>query len=343
MESKKVFPPPQFLHKGERKGFDVNCPNQRIPGAQKKQATSHDLQKINFVLKDGTYPNLSNKASAVLALCVALVRLEYCGISAFVAEIVKSIDRCGYHMSDRTFYRACAELESQGFFNRLKYRVGPDKFATILVFDLKRFEFFKRKNEVPKKPTSSHISPCLPNWQEEVVTSTTSRVNSSNSSSKVNNKPRARASRFKNWIHPVLYSIMIVLQRAKDRDRSFLISRARFEIDCERQNLEIPGHSGVEWNRPSWQDMPHRQREQIINAEILPALRDKSNLVAQNEVSEFISAVFSPPKEIREVVHREVVQEPVKRPVIPSELNLSPHELEILRAAANRAASRNIA
>ena len=290
-------------------------------------------------MKDGTYPNLSNKASAVLALCVALVRLEYCGISAFVAEIVKAVDRCGYHMSERTFYRACAELEALGFFVRLKYRVGADKFSTIIVFEQKRFEFFKLKNNVPKIPTSSHISPCLPNWREEDLTNITSRVNSSNSSAKVNNKPRARASRFRNWIHPVLYSIMVVLKREKDRDRSFLISRARFEIDCERQNIEIPGHSGVEWNRPSWQEMPHRQREQIIDSEILPALRDKSGLIAQNDVSEFISSVFSPPKEIREVFVP--VPVPVEKPKsIPSPTTLTADEMVILREAAIRATSR---
>lgn len=306
----------------------------------KKQAKEQDLERIIFVVKDRTYPNLSNKGGAVLSFMIALFRLNYSGITACNHSILQTIEKTGYHMSERTLYRALAELESLGFFKRSKFRVSHDHFKTKIEFLDDRFLFFKKSNSpspVTQTHTQNYTSPYLPNWQESPRTKINIHVNSSNYSAKELNKPRARASSFKNWVHPVLFSLMCVLKREKDRDRAYLISRARFEIEAEGRGLEIAGSSGVDWSRPHWQEMPYNQRESIIRQEILPALRSKASVeAANNGVSELIAAMFTEP--IREV-HRPIDlqaerREPQREPII----DLPLEDLRILQEARYRAA-----
>lgn len=311
--------------------------------SDKKQAKEQDLERIIFVIKDRTYPNLSNKGGAVLSLMVALFKLNYSGITSCNHSILQTIDKTGYHMSERTLYRALSELESLGFFKRSKFRVSHDHFKTKIEFIPDRFLFFKKSistSPVIQTPTKNDISSYLPNCQESPRTKINIHVNSSNSSAKELKEPRARASRFKNWVHPVLFSLMCVLKREKDRDRAYLISRARFEIEAEGRGLEIAGSSGVDWSRPHWQEMPYNQRESIIRQEILPALRSRSSVESSNNgVSELISAMFSKPirGEFLPPVDLQVERtEPRKEPII----DLPPEDLRILQEARLRAALR---
>lgn len=325
---------------GRERGFDVCRLSQCKKFQDKKQAKEHDLERIIFVVKDRTYPNLSNKAGAVLSFMIALFRLNYSGITACNHSILQTIEKTGYHMSERTLYRALSELESLGFFKRSKFRVSHDHFKTKIEFIDDRFSFFKKSttpSPVAQTHTQSHISSYMPNWQESPRTKINIHVNSSNSSSKELNKPRARASNFKNWIHPVLFSLMCVLKREKDRDRSYLISRARFEIEAEGRGLNIAGSSGVDWSRPHWQEMPHNQRESIIRQEILPALRSTSSVeAATNGVAELISAMFAEP--IREVYRPVDLQAEKKDPPKVPIIDLPPEDLRILQDARSRAA-----
>ncbi|MDD5061437.1 MAG: hypothetical protein PHN44_04040 [Candidatus Marinimicrobia bacterium] len=241
-------------------------------------------------------------------------------------------------MSERTFYRGLSELEKIGFFSRKKYRVKHDKFMTIIEFNMERFRFWKR--EISSTPTLSHIayiSPYLPNCQESPRTSSNIRVNSCDITAKEQNKPRARASSFKNWVHPVLFSLMCVLKAQKDRDRALIISRARWEIDAGRAGIEIPGHSGVEWDRPSWQEMPFAHREQVIRNEILPVLRQKPENQS-NSVSELISAMIGQEEAVQyrePEIRYQVVQAARELPKI--QIDLPKDDLDILVAARNRA------
>lgn len=321
----------------------MSCQKQYRNSEQKKQAKEQDLERIQFVVRDQSFPNISNKASAILSCFVSLYRLNYTGISAYIDSINRSICRCGYHMSERTFYRGLSELEGLGFFTRRKYRVKHDKFQTVIEFNPERFRFWKREISSTHTQTHiAHISSSLPNCQESPRTKSTLRVNSCEISAKELNQPRARASRFKNWVHPVLFSLMCVLKREKDRDRAFLLSRARYEIDAERNGIEIPGHSGVDWDRPHWQEMPFGHREQIINREILPALRSRESIQAQNQnsVSELISAMIREEEAPDPFVPQyQISKSPVQ--VLPKiEISLSDSDLQILSAARDRVAAK---
>ena len=315
----------------------MSCQKQYTNLDKKNQAKEQDLERIKFVTRDQSFPNISNKASAILSCFISLYRLNYTGVSSYIEVINRSIDRCGYHMSERTFYRGLSELEGLGFFSRKKYRVKHDKFMTIIEFNLERFRFWKRSSSMHTQTHIAHISSSLPNCQESLRTSSNIRVNSCDITAKEQNKPRARASRFKNWVHPVLYSLMCVLKAQKALDRALIISRARWEIDAGRAGIDIPGHSGIDWDRPSWQEMPRTHREQVIRNEILPVLRKKPENQS-NSVSELISAIigqegavqYREPEIRYQIVH-------AARELPNVQIDLPKADLDILVAARNRA------
>jgi len=322
----------------------MDCPSQCKKYPEKKQAKLQDLDRIIFTIRDNSFPDISNKASATLALFISLARLDYTGISAPVGAIQRTIQRNGYHLSDRTLYRALSELESLGFFTRSKYRVGHDKFETSIAFNSKRFEFWTRKTPVLKQPTQAHISSSLPNCQESPRTKNNLRVNSSNSTDKYISKPRVRASGKKNWRHPVLYSLLCVLLKTKNRDRALILSRARLEIEAERSSVTLAGRSGVEWNRPSWQDMPYYQREKIVIDEILPLLSDKGTMEPRENIIEELTEALSMPDFNLDSDRRESsvqVQLPLETRPAPPPNCLDSDELRILRAAAERHRQRS--
>ncbi len=319
----------------------MSCQKEYKKDSQKKQAKERDLERIQFVVRDQSFPNISNKASAILSCFISLYRLEYTGITSYIESINRSINRCGYRMSERTFYRGLRELEDLGFFSRRKFRVKHDKFQTVIEFNLERFQFWKRISSTHTQTHIAHISSSLPNCQESPRTSSNIRVNSCDITAKEQNKPRARASRFKNWVHPVLFSLMCVLKAQKDRDRALIISRARWEIDAGRAGIEIPGHSGIDWDRSSWQEMPHTHREQVIRNEILPVLR-KNPENQSNSVSELISAMIGQDEAVQyrepEIRYQMVVQKARELPKV--QIDLPKDDLEILVAARNRAMQR---
>lgn len=316
------------------------CLNQSNIYTKKYQAKETDLEKISFSIGDGHFPGLSNRSSAVLRLMVSLSRMGHTGITACADSIIRAISRGGYRMSERTFYRALNELQTNGFFARSKYRVGADKFGTNIIFVESRFEFWKRKKEVIHEPTVDHFHPCLPNWQEDTGTKIDHRV-TPNSSVKVQIKPRTRAGKFKNWIHPVLYSLMVILQRQKVKDRALLISRAKFEIEAERKGIEVCGHSGAEWDRPHWQEMPHTHREKIIRDEILPLLRNTDTLQSNN-IAEVVMSLVAENQAVTN--YQEYCPPPAPMPIPPAPRAASPmvltpeemKELESLKASIGR-------
>lgn len=318
----------------------MDCPSQCRKYQEKKQAKVSDLDRIYFTIRDQRFPEISNKGSAALALMISLARIDKSGISAPIGAIAKTINRNGYHMSERTLYRALSELQKHGFFIRSKYRVGHDKFETKIVFIEERFKFWTQK--VIKQPTQEHISSYLPNCQEPLRTKTDHRVNTPNSTKDIY-KPRVRASNFKNWRHPVLYSLLCVMLKTKNRDRALILSRARLEIEAERSGVTLAGRSGVDWNRPSWQDMPFYQREKIVSEEILPLLCDKSTLTPRGDgdlLSEITEALCAPDFSLdcdrRESSVQIQTVQPAVLPAPPPPSCLDSDELRILQEAASR-------
>lgn len=315
------------------------------------QAKERDLESISFVIRDGAFPGLSNKAGAVLGLMIALFRINKSGIVACADSIIRKLSSTGYRMSERTFYRALNELQAHGFFSRKKYRVGADKFGTNIIFIEERFRFWdSKKSSSPSpeiQPTYEYISPCLPNWQEDTRTKIDHRVTPKDPL-KVSNKPRARAGGLKKRIHPILYSLLCVLLKTKNRDRALILSRARLEIEAERSGVTLTGRSGVEWNRPSWQDMPFYQREKIVREEVLPLLCDKSTLEPR-EGEDFcaeITEALSVPDVSQDFGRREnwvpiqTVQPEIPPP--PAPMVLQSDELAILQRAREAMSRRRI-
>lgn len=316
------------------------------------QAKEHDLESISFVIRDGAFPGLSNKAGAVLSLMIALSRINKSGIVACADSVIRKIKQTGYTMSERTFYRALNELQSNGFFTRSKYRVGPDKFGTNIIFLEERFKFWNPK-KLPSpspaiEPTQQYIDTRLPNWQEDSRTKNNHHVTSKDPL-KVSNKPRARAGNLIKWRHPVLYSLLCVLVKSKNRDRALILSRARLEIEAERAGVTLAGRSGVEWNRPSWQDMPFYQREKIIREEVLPLLCDKSTLEPR-EGEDFcaeITEALSVPDVSQDFDRREnwvpiQTVQPKTPPPPPAPMVLQSDELAILQRAREAMSRRRI-
>lgn len=300
-----------------------------------KSAKSNDLERVKMTINGASFPNLSNKSRAVLSLLISLFKLGYDGISAPVGAIEKTLFRVGFSLSRRSLFRALADLESHGYFHRKKYRVGNDKFGTEIVFTPGRFDFWKKSAPVKISPTIDHINLHVPNWQEDPRTKIHPRVNSRNINNNSYKKPRGRA-RVK--IHPVLYTLSVVLTHLKAKDRGIVLSRARCEIEAERQGIEIAGHSGAHWDRPSWLEMPHEVKESICRREILPLLRDLETLKSKGDTVDFFDAITQLDREMEIPAQRPqtVLQSPPDRPPV----NLSRDELAILEPAAARARRR---
>lgn len=293
-----------------------------------KIARSQDLDRVQMTINVSSFPNLSNKSRATLALLISLVRLGYGGISSPIGAIENTLCRVGYKMSRRSLFRALSELETLGFMTRHKYRVGHDKFSTIVDFNLDRFDFWL------KKPTKTHVSPQVPICRESPRTKIDPRVNTSYFPNE-SKKPRARAGVSK--IHPVLYTLSVVLTALKARDRAIVLSRARYEIESERAGIDAAGHSGALWDRPSWRDMPIAVRESICRREILPLLRNRETMAASGGTVEFFEAILEPKTEIPAAPAATPAP-----PAPPPQSSLSREDLAILQAAAMRTARRAV-
>ena len=136
-----------------------------------------------------------------------------------------------------------------------------------------------------------------------------------------------------NKIHPVLYTLSVVLSALKARDRAIVLSRARYEIETERAGIDVAGHSGALWDRPSWREMPFSVRESICRREILPLLRNRESMAASGGTIEFFDAIL----EKREPAAQTEIITP---PPPPASSSLSRDDLAILQAAAMRTAAR---
>jgi len=309
--------------------------NTAIQKITTKSAKTNDLDRVKMTINGASYPNLSNKSRAVLSLLISLVKLGYTGISAPIGAIEKTLSRVGYSISRRSLFRALADLESHGYFHRQKFRVGNDKFGTDLVFIAARFEFWRKQTPAVKPATFQHTNPHVPNWQEDPRTKIPSRVNSSNINNNSYKKPRGRA-RVK--IHPVLYTLSVVLTALKARDRAIVLSRARCEIEAERSGIECAGHSGALWDRPSWLEMPHEVKESICRQEILPLLRNLETLKSRGETVDFFEVITQLDQEMELPTPKPqtVLQPPPNLPPV----DLPPDELRILQAADERVRRR---
>jgi hypothetical protein len=264
---------------------------------------------------------------------ISVSKLGYSGISAPIGAIEKTLSRVGYTMARRSVFRSLAELESNGFFVRSMYRVGPNRFSTIINFVPSRFEFWTKKPpNVVDCIKISHTNPQVPNWQEDPGTKITPRVNSCNIS-KIRNKPRARAG--VNKIHPVLYTLKCVLSAMRAKDRKFLLARASYEIESAAAGVSAAGLSGALWDRPSWRDMPIALRESICRREILPALRDSSTLMAGGDCSEFLGAILQDGETELPIESPRIEDRCRTIPNLPP-LSLSLEELEILSRASSK-------
>lgn len=325
-----------------------------------KIAKTNDLELFGFTVCDCHGGEISNKSRALLSFVISAVKMGYCGISAPVDAVNRALYRSsGYSCSTRTLYRALSELESKGFIYRRKYRVGDDRFFTMIYFHLEAFSFWTRSKtqNVSPIPTVCSNSTPLPNWQKDAGTRSNSRVNSRKDY--IYNMPRARASRkYSKWVHPIVFTIGLLL---RGPDRKFALARATLELEM---GGDIDGHSGVPWGAwPRWQEMDKRARENIARREIIPRLLDRTTLSAQQSQNglppclDVTTGNHVPPPQSRPLsmrptqpmtseavaagiafFSRKCAFEPDPTPTRkPENITLSSDELELLRAATERA------
>jgi hypothetical protein len=247
-----------------------------------KIANTGDLDRIEFTIFDCHSADISNKSRALLSLVICLVKLGYTGIKSPIDALNRALYRSsGYSCSTRTLFRALSELESRGFIYRSKYRVGDDRFSTLIHLNLEAFSFWtrKRSQNISPIPTLYPKSSQLTNWQKDAGTSTHSRVNSRKDN--IYNKPRARASRkYSKWVHPIIFTIGLLMRGPA---RKFVLARATLELEM---GGDVAGHSGVPWSAwPRWQEMDKGARENIARNEIIPRLLDRSTLATDSRDS----------------------------------------------------------
>lgn len=328
-------------------------------------AKKNDLERISFSILERRNPKIDNKSNILLSCFVALSKLGKIGISSPIYHILKMINRSGFNISERSLYRALNSLQLEGIINRNRYRVGDDRFCTVIVFNDDAFSYWtgKKSQKVIPVNTCSIISDensQLPKRQEVDRTKTDHRVNTPNNYNKytkqragardqyiqhrggVEKDPTPKGSRKRR--NAILYTIAICLDKMRSvhrSDRKRALSRARSEIYGNDAGVEFVNPTGIDWRYWSdrWSEFSIPVRESTAMREILPFLLGRSaeqeqlieiteqNTVQQSEVDK-IKRYLSKEITIKEDINNNIVKYPT--------VDESDPEMAILVSARNK-------
>lgn len=226
-----------------------------------------DLERINFTISEPGAIRLSPLARAYLRLFVVMVRLKAVGIAAPIACITSAQLRAGgRYRSERSTFRALAELETAGYLHRSKYRLGADRFRTVITFHLEAFAYFTQQKAENITPFP-YIPPQLPSCQGEALTISASRSYSCDLAYLKRAIPARATNKQKGiykWI-AVINTIRVLL--GSPRHPAVILSQS--ELDGTAENI-----SGIDWHfwRTRWDDMTIPIRETTAKRELLPPL-----------------------------------------------------------------------
>jgi hypothetical protein len=228
-------------------------------------ATYSDLEKFDFAITLSA-ERLTALSRRWLRFFVAVAKYGFSGISTSISLLTIAEFRVNKETkSERTTYRALAELETKGFIRRRQCRLGPDRFQTTIDFVPEAFSFYLQKvtKNVSPMPTPTHISAPLPRWQGDKLTSNSHVLTPNLISNKL--KSNKYAKKTAEYLNPILYTLLCVLTGA-----ALKIATARFKRELETgENV-----SGCDWGywRERWTSLPITHREETARREFVPAL-----------------------------------------------------------------------
>ena len=182
--------------------------------------------------------------------------------------------RCfGQTRSISTIQRSFKELEDQGFITRRNFRRGD---ISDIVIHTEKFKFYCAKNSRYIKPpvytytdTQLHRSFC-DSYEFTDTYSFNKKVDSCSDTNSMKSKKHAKS--FKDWIHPLIFTLGVLWY---DRGKA-----AREEIQqaaLRAINDKVPPFDFWTWER--WQEMskPAREREA---RKLIPILEDRMKIEA---------------------------------------------------------------
>lgn len=267
-------------------------------------ATKNDLERISFSIIERRNQKIDNKSNILLSCFIALSKLGKIGITSPIFHILKMINNSGFSISERSLYRALNILQNEGIIRRNKYRIGDDRFCSVIVFNDEAFSYWtgkKSKKVIPVNTCNeiSHNGTQLPKRQEVDRTKIDLSVNIRDNNNKYT-KPRAGArdqyiqsrggvkvtppSRSGNRKNAIMRSIVICLDRMKNvhrSERKKAISRARSEIHGIYSDVKILNPSGIDWKYwiSIWSEFSIPVRESTAIRDLIPCLLGRREVV----------------------------------------------------------------
>lgn len=241
-----------------------------FPQNQRKNlANDSDLEKIRFPVT--VSPHKLNKLERRwFGYFLALAKMRYCGVAVSIDKLTREEFRVnGQTCSERTTHRALEGLALKGILRRRKNRIGPNRFRTVIRFNMEAFAFYLKRDELFNKyPTGTYFIPQLPNWQEDIVSS-----NSGYLPCKSVSKPVYKQTSYQNNIPIALMRILITLR--------CILTGPQRKTACIRAEREMStGNyvSGVDWDywADRWNDFLFDRRDATAEREIVPLLLDKN-------------------------------------------------------------------
>jgi hypothetical protein len=216
-------------------------------------AVKQDLDRLSFVVVDAgkAPPNLSARALRLWWLIACLVKLRYTGYRGPVGAVADLLRRLwGSGMSERTLYRALAEVEGAGLLRRSACKFGHNWGGVEIVFSEKCSKCLHLTNGQTLEKTKIH----------GVLNSVAGSCNRSKALQNEKARPVHR-------INPVIYSLRCVTKGRFDRAEILAVA-------VRDQTARSP--KILNWLRlkERWEHMTIKEREFVAVNEILPALAE---------------------------------------------------------------------
>lgn len=270
-----------------------------------RSATKHDLDIVSWVVVRNSYSELSALAIRYLALIHSFIQLGFTGVQAPIGALTDTHRRVfGIGSSERSTYRALAELEKKRFIRRQTFRVGPDTRRTIIHFlshshlhlPERQHLPIRSQDPIPLRSSDFDLKSLSPigtqrsepdrNPKKTRATCDTLRSDpgaAPGARPKKQARPPAAAGvdRFASWEEPICYSIRRVAPAALlAAHRDLIRSRAK-----GRQ-------TAIDWSywRSRWQTLPIAEREQLAGEFAKLLLTPARKTTAQDaSISQFLA------------------------------------------------------
>lgn len=305
-----------------------------VENQRKKLAKDHNLENVLWP-QTVTTASLSPLDRRWFGFFIAIAKMGFCGVHTSIGKLTIEEHRVnGQTRSERTTYRSLASLEQKKIIHRKTFRMGSDKFSTIIYFNLEAFSFYlqSRSRNVSPLPIGTYTSTPLPSWQEDKRSSIDASLppNCCSTLLKQQNKCQKKIA---SYLLPLLTTIRVICRGA----RSIAIRRLEQELETGDY---VSGVDHQYWS-DRWRQFDHERRDSTAEREIVPALLSPTYGKKSRQcrdVDALVDAFVNPVKPIAPNDSIREVKEPVQRPRPPD--LLSEEEREILELARQQAQAR---